>query len=232
MAVVVIEWIFKNLHDDVKMTYKLIIFDWDGTLINSFESIAACNHAIAAHYGVPVPSEEMVREAIGQSFDKALRVCFPSVEESVLPQLARAYHEKMQHPDFHSRLFDGTQEMLDACRKTNAKMAVATAKVRSEFDEESRSVGLGSYFDLVLCDGEQGYKPELRKMRYLLDYFAVAPHEAIMVGDTITDMQFAKNANVASVAVAFGAHGESVLLQQNPDFLIHNWDDFIAKIIA
>jgi phosphoglycolate phosphatase len=212
------------------MKYKLVIFDWDGTLVDSLGTILTCNKVVARLYNQQAPTEEMVRNAIGNQFDRALRICFPKVEEHLLPQMTESYHKLMRDPEFHSELFPETKQMLAACREAGLHMAVVTSKNRHEFNEESKSVGLEDYFDLVLCDGEHGNKPEPQKMLYTLDHFAAKPAEAVMVGDTTIDILFAKNGGVMSIAVAFGAHTIEQLATENPDLIIQNWGDLLDHL--
>ncbi len=211
---------------------KLVVFDWDGTLVDSVETIVRAKAILAKKYHVAEPTRAQVCSILGLNFDLAMRRSFPDLDPKRLKQLSQDYHELMQSEAYHAPLFDGAKQMLLSLKDLGLKLAIATSKVRGEFISELQTVGLVDQFDLMVCGGEQGDKPHPQKLTYLLQHFRVSNTEALMVGDTTTDIQFAKNAGVKSAGVVFGAHNSDELKKENPQWLVRNWPELIEIVIA
>lgn len=210
--------------------FKLIVFDWDGTLVDSVPTIIRCKRFLAKKYNVPAPSDQQVHDVLGLNFAVAMQRSFPDLDENQLKEIGEEYHALMQHPDYHSKLFSDVRPMLQTLKEKNLKLAIATSKVRGEFSSEMDEAGIAKMFDLIVCGGEHGDKPDPEKLEYIMQYFNLNRDQTLMVGDTKTDMQFAHNAGVSAVGVTFGAHHRNILQQENPAWIVDSWADLMALL--
>lgn len=209
---------------------KLIVFDWDGTLADSVSQIVACKQSLARQYGLPLPSEVVVRQVLGRPFEQAMAHCFPTANPMRLHQLSETFHALMQQAVDPARLFPGANVMLHGLKRRGFKLAIATAKDRRELNQALQYHALADLFDATCCGKEYQEKPQPAMLNYLLDYFQVQPMECVMIGDTTTDLLFAANAGVNAVGVTFGAHSQTELAALKPMALIHAWSQLPTLI--
>lgn len=213
-------------------TLKLLVFDWDVTLANSVSQIVACKQFLANKYNLPLPTEEDVRAVLGTRFESAMTICFPTATTSLLDQLSDEFHDLMQQSTYQAPLFPGAYDMLVAFKKLGLKLAVATSKARVELDKALQFTNLNNIFDITCCGEEYEHKPSPAMLNYILSITRVEPGEALMIGDTTTDIIFAKNANMEVITVTFGAHSASKLSTEHPLMLISDWQqlrDYVKK---
>jgi len=183
------------------MPYSLVIFDWDGTLVDSTHTIVAAIQAACRDMSLPVPTVAQASWVIGLSLDEALHRAVPDLTASQLPRFLERYriHYLLRDPDL--RTFDSVIDMLDALRADGVPMAVATGKSRVGLDRALGAMKLGSYFAATRTADETFSKPHPRMLEEILDELLVPAAEAVMVGDTSHDIQMAHAAGVASIAV-------------------------------
>lgn len=191
--------------------FDLIVFDWDGTLMDSAATIASSVQAAARDLGLEPPSDERARHIIGLGLDDALRYALPNLPHDRYAELAARYRHHYLSQDHELSLFAGVEEMLDALRGEGYWLAVATGKSRIGLNRALEVSGLGSYFHSTRCADECFSKPHPQMLEELLDEFGIAGDGALMIGDTSHDVQMAHNARVAAVAVTYGAHPRSGL---------------------
>jgi phosphoglycolate phosphatase len=202
---------------------KLLVFDWDGTLANSLESIFLCKTYLAKKYNLPLPTETLVREALGKKFDDALKLCFPNTAQNTLKKVGKEFHALMQQPEYQAPLFPDVKPMLYDVKKQGLKLAIATSKHRQELDSALLYHDLFHIFDMTCCGREYKEKPDALMLRHMMDTFCVQPAETLMIGDTTTDILFATQANVQTIGVTFGAHSPVRLMSLHPIALIETW---------
>ena len=199
----------------------LVIFDWDGTLMDSMPRIVASMQAAARDMGLEVPEETRVHGVVGLGLPEAIASLFPGIEQDALERLrqyyARHYIEGERVP---SRLFPGAAEMLDGLRARGVGMAVATGKSRRGLERVWRHSGLGRYFVTSRCSDESISKPDPAMVTAILRETRVAPEQALVVGDTTFDMEMARRADVARVGVTWGAHEPELLMNHSPLALV------------
>lgn len=191
--------------------FDLIVFDWDGTLMDSAATIASSVQAAARDLGLEPPSDERARHIIGLGLDDALRYALPNLPHDHYAELAARYRHHYLSQDHELSLFTGVEEMLDALRGEGYWLAVATGKSRIGLNRALEVSGLGSYFHSTRCADECFSKPHPQMLEELLDEFGIASDGALMIGDTSHDLQMAHNARVSAVAVTYGAHPRSGL---------------------
>ncbi|MDO8953690.1 MAG: HAD-IA family hydrolase [Gammaproteobacteria bacterium] len=202
---------------------KLIVFDWDGTIVDSFSKIFACKQVLAKKYNLTAPSEAIARKVQGMGFDKAMSLCFPSIDNETSAKIKQDFHETMQLKEYQAQLFDGIKEVLADLKASNIKLAIATSKARVELDKAIDFLGLTGIFDLICCGEEYKNKPDPAMLNHIMKKLGVTSEESLMLGDTITDIEFANNANMRIICLTFGAHTKETLQIKKPYAFIDNW---------
>lgn len=186
--------------------FDLLIFDWDGTLVDSAGVIAGCIQAAAADMNLPVPSRAEASHVIGLGLREALQYLFSDLPEADYPALADHYRRHFFSQDHDIPLFDGARELIEELHRRGFQLAVATGKARRGLDRSFGHTGLEPYFHASRTADETHSKPHPRMIEELLDELGVPPERALMIGDTTHDLEMARNAGVASLAAGYGAH--------------------------
>ncbi len=205
------------------MTYDLIIFDWDGTLVDSTQRIVDSMQRAAREVGLPVVADSAIQNIIGLGLPEALKTVWPTIQAEQVPTMTTAYarffvSESQIHMDF----FDGVPVLLDTLTASGRQLAVATGKSRKGLDRMLRDMQIGSYFAATRCADETRSKPHPQMLHELLQELNVAPERALMVGDTSYDLDMANAAGMHSIAMSHGAHNEQVLLACRPQAICHS----------
>ncbi len=195
--------------------YDLVIFDWDGTLMDSTRLIARCLRSACADVGAPVPSEEEALFVIGLNTKDTLDRVVPTLEPEGRARLAERYRVHFLASEHEAPLYAGVPEMLSDLHGRGRRLAVATGKARRGLDRALASTGLARWFEATRCADEGFAKPHPGMLLALLDLTGVEPSRALMIGDTTHDLDLAANAGVDAVAVHYGAH-EPRLLDTRP----------------
>lgn len=194
---------------------RLIVFDWDGTLMDSEAQIVSCIHAAAEDIGLEPMTDETVRNIIGLGLREAIEALVPGRDQQFHQEFVEAYRTHWFRSE-NSQLFDGVRPMLDAVREQEFLLGVATGKARRGLDRVLNDTGLGEYFHATRCADEAPSKPHPQMLLDLMEVLEVLPGETIMVGDTEYDMEMATNAGVAKIAVRSGVHSDERLNRHEP----------------
>ena len=210
--------------------YQLLIFDWDGTLVDSIGRIVESMRRAADTCGLPQRSDEAIRGIIGLGLPEAIQTLYPELREAVLVERFReGYSEHyLALENEPSALFDGVEESLEAFREQGYRLAVATGKSRRGLQRVLQGRGWLDYFDVTRCADETASKPHPRMLHEILQHCAVAPARALMVGDSVFDLQMARNAGMDSVAVGFGAQPLESLRAHGPRLAINEFSELRA----
>ena len=204
------------------MRYQLIVFDWDGTLLDSASAIAECIQLAAADMSLPVPDRERASHVIGLGLEDSLRHAVPTLAESGYGEFIEHYRKHFRVREEAMRLFPGVPELLQELGGRGHRLAVATGKSRRGLDRAFATTGLRPLFAASRCGDETRPKPDPTMLRELLQELAVEARAALMIGDTSHDLQMAANAGIDSVAVTCGAHGADFLRSFSPRACLPN----------
>jgi phosphoglycolate phosphatase len=202
-------------NEDLPRDVRLIVFDWDGTLMDSEAQIVSCLRAAVTELSLEPLDDETLRNVIGLGLQEAVDALFPGGDESFSRAFV-SHYRKYWFASGGSRLFAGVPEMLDKFRRRQLLLGVATGKSRRGLDRVLGETGLTTCFHATRCADEAPSKPHPQMLLDLMDLLGVAPAQTIMVGDTEYDMQMASHAGVARVAVASGVHSEERLNRHRP----------------
>lgn len=197
--------------------YRLLVFDWDGTIIDSIGSIVSCMHATVEELGLPRIADETIRGTIGLGLSDTLDILMPGAEESLQRRVLECYrrHWIGGWADRHE-LVGGAREVLEALGREGYQLAVATGKSRRGFERDVARFDLAELFLATRTVDEAPSKPSPAMVLDLLDELGVGPEEALMIGDTPHDLRMAANAGVAAVAVCSGSACEADLRRLEP----------------
>lgn len=198
--------------------FRLVVFDWDGTLVDSIPAIVECTLAALARIDrYPLPSVEEIRGAIGMGLRDSMEKFFPGSGESFLAELTEAYRE-LWLGTYRDRiaLFPGARSAIDALGAAGHLLAVATAKSRRGLDRELAATGIGPLFRATRTVDEAPPKPHPEMLLSLCAELAVAPGAALMVGDTSFDLEMAQAAGVPAVGLLSGSHARERLAACEP----------------
>jgi phosphoglycolate phosphatase len=199
------------------MKYRLLVFDWDGTVMDSAGRIVASLRAAFTDLGLTPPDPADCRDVIGLGLEQAMTRLAPDVAGARQVELIRRYrHHYLDANDTPTPLFPGAGEALAALHEAGYWLAVATGKSRRGLDEALAQSGLGGWFHATRCADETFSKPHPQMLLELLEEFGIDAAEGLMIGDTEYDLLMARNAGVASVAVSCGAHAPERLLALEP----------------
>lgn len=203
-------------------TYSLVVFDWDGTLMDSTNGIVSAIQGACRDLDLPVPTASEASWVIGLSLESALRRAVPQLTTALLPRFMERYrtHYLLRDPDL--KLFDGIDGLLSGLVERNVQLAVATGKSRLGLNRVLATTGLGRFFNATRTADETFSKPHPAMLQELMDELGVEPDRMIMVGDTSHDLNMAANAGVHSLGVTYGAHSPQELLGCSPQALVND----------
>jgi phosphoglycolate phosphatase len=196
--------------------FDLLVFDWDGTVVDSAGHIATSLQAASADLELPVPSDQQARHIIGLGLIDALTYLFPELPSARYPDLADRYRHHYLAGDHNVHLFAGAYESLQSFRAGGFQLAVATGKARRGLDRALQSTNMTSIFHASRCADEGLPKPHPDMLLYLIEAMGVDRTRTLMIGDTTHDLLMARNAGVEAVAVAYGAHPRELLVEKSP----------------
>ena len=210
----------------VNKRYELVVFDWDGTLMDSEARIVTCMQRAAADVGYPVPAEDAARDIIGLGLTEAVQRLFPAAAVRDVDRLIDRYRRHWLGNQVEDAiLFEGALDLVAGLHGAGFLLAVATGKSRRGLDKALAESGLGVFFHTTRCADETFSKPHPQMLEEILTDLGVAATDAVVIGDTEYDMQMARNARVDAVGVSHGVHAAERLLDQGA---LRCFDDLIA----
>jgi phosphoglycolate phosphatase len=187
------------------MSYRLLVFDWDGTIIDSASAIVDCICAAARDTGIEVPPRERAAHTIGLGLHDALRFAVPDLPPERYADFVAHYRKHFLACEDSMQLFDGMRELLSQLRQ-NHLLAIATGKSRRGLNRALEAGDLKAYFTASRCADETNPKPHPAMLLELMEELKASRGETLMIGDTSHDLEMARAAGVDAVAVAYGAH--------------------------
>ena len=209
--------------------FRLLVFDWDGTLMDSEARILSCVRAAARDLGLETPADAAIRNIIGLGLQEAVQMLFPGLEQSGVAAVIDRYRHHYLHADeTPSELFPGSLTVLRELESREYLLAVETGKGRRGLQKVLNSTRLEHLFHATRCADETFSKPHPQMLLEILDELGVEADEALMIGDTEYDLEMAGNAGVRSVAVGYGAHEPERLAGHGPLTILEDIADLIG----
>lgn len=192
------------------MKYRLLVFDWDGTLIDSPGAIVECIRLAAADLGLQVPEPGQASHVIGLGLHDAMRLAVPDLPAGRYAEFVARYRLHFLEREDAMQLFPGMLELIG--QLANSRMlAIATGKSRRGLDRALEATALKPFFRSSRCADETHPKPHPAMLLELMEQLDVPAHGVLMIGDTSHDLEMARAAGVDALAVTYGAHPEQGL---------------------
>lgn len=208
----------------VARRFELLVFDWDGTLMDSAAAIAASIQAACRDLDFPVPTEEQARYVIGLGLSDAMARILPGLDPARYPDVQARYRVHFLERDAGTTLFPGAAEMVAALHGSGHLLAVATGKSRRGLDRALAATSLGRYFHATRCADEGHSKPHPGMLLGLMEELGIASERTLMIGDTTHDMAMARAAGVSRLGVGYGAHAKDDLVGYAPVACVDDFD--------
>ena len=193
--------------------YDLIVFDWDGTIMDSTGLIAECIQLAAIDMCLPVPTIEEAKSIIGLGVKDSTKRLFPQLDVDAQTNYALTYRKYFVARDHEAPIYAGIRELLASLARPERFLAVATGKPRAGLERAFGHTGLKAHFHFSRCADEGFPKPHPDMLQKLMDISAVDANRTLMIGDTTHDLELAQNAGVDAIAVTYGAHPRRELVR-------------------
>lgn len=209
--------------------YELVVFDWDGTVMNSTGAIVEAIQKACADLDLAVPPPQTASWVIGLSLSSAMYRVVPDLQEEQLPLFIERYRHHFFQVDKQIALFDHARELLTELKENNVLIGVATGKSRDGLERMLAAQELEGFFDVTRCADEAFSKPHPAMLHQVMDVMGMQPQQVLMVGDTTHDIQMAHNAQVDGLGVSYGAHDRETLKESQPLAIVdtvpqlHDW---------
>lgn len=215
------------------LNYDLVIFDCDGTLVDSLAGIAkSANLALVEagfHDGI---HQHVVAEVVGLSLESAVATWIPEAEERVQQQVVSAYKAHYKRladaGELVNPLFPGVRNVLKTLQKADVGMAIATGKSMAGLQRTLKDHNLGGFFQSLKSADVARSKPDPEMVKMILEETCIAPDRTLMVGDTTFDIEMGHRAGMSTCAVTYGCHAKDRLAKAQP----HHWLDWMKDLPA
>jgi len=194
--------------------FDLVVFDWDGTVVDSTAMIARSIQKAAADLGLRVPSLERASHVIGLGLRDALAAAVPDLAADRIEAFTERYRHHYIAIEQEIVLFSGIRELLVELTESGAVLAVATGKSRRGLDRSFAATGLGMFFAESRCADETHPKPHPAMLHEITAALAMSRQRTVMIGDTTHDLAMARSAGTASIGVTYGAHPRAQLVAE------------------
>ncbi len=202
------------------MRYRLVIFDWDGTLMDSAARIVSCMQAASLEAGWGELADDAIRDIIGLGLPEAIDKLCPGIDpgRSELLRSRYAFHF-VEGDATPMRFFPGVEAGVAGLRGiSDRRLAVATGKSRRGLDRIFRESGSAGWFHASRTADETRSKPHPQMLEELLVELDVDVGEAVMIGDTEYDLEMARALGMDRIAVTWGVHAPERLAASRPVF--------------
>ena len=211
--------------------YKLVIFDWDGTVMDSVPKIVSCLQNAAVSLNLTVPDICQAKNVIGLSLSKAVAQLFPQQADlhfAIIDEYKRQYRELDQTP---TPLFENVETVLQHLTAKGFILAVATGKGRDGLERLLDESGLRQYFAVTRCSDDAESKPSPQMLQQILSYCQLSSADAVMIGDSQLDMAMAEAINMPRIGVSFGAHTKQQLAVYKPEIIVDCYTELAAHLL-
>lgn len=204
--------------------FEAILFDVDGTLLDTSEFIFQAFEYSLEHAGFPKKNREEMARLVGKPLDLCYQVLTGVADVTGLSAMHRAF--QVEHIEL-AKAYTGTRETLETLKESGLRIGAVTTRARASTLETLSITGLSTYLDHVVAfEDVDNLKPHPEPILRTLTYLNSHPDAAVMVGDTDVDIAAGRSAGTLTVGVTYGFHGLEIL-KSCPDHII----DDIAAIL-
>ena len=213
------------------MKYKAIVFDWDGTLMNSISKIVETMQSTASYLGLPVPDFDQAKNVIGISLLPSLKQLFNIQDDKIATQLIDTYKKHFkEHAQISSPLFNGAIELLEKLKQQGYILAVATGKGRQGLEHNWHHSNTKHFFSASRTADDAQSKPSPDMLQQILCELNLSADQVLMVGDTTYDLAMAEAIDMDRIGVSFGVHSVNTLQKHKPLAVINTLDELLLHV--
>ena len=216
--------------------FRLIVFDFDGTLVDSQGSIVTAMTQAFEGAGQAVPEPQAVRRSVGLRLESAVARLLPEADWPLVQEVAERYREAAgvlrARPDSSDSLFPGARAALDSLGRPPVSLGIATGKNRRGLLISLERHGLGHHFVTLKTADDGPSKPHPEILEAAMLEVGAAPRETVMIGDTTFDIEMAVNAGTLAVGVAWGYHETHELRAAGAACVIDDFAELLPTLIA
>jgi len=209
----------------------LIIFDWDGTLMDSIGLIVESMHVAGEAHSFTT-TDQAVKDIIGLSLMHGIEILYPQASEAQKLAIQQSYAEYYIPNSHRTPFFMPIDDMLLTLKQQDKQLAVATGKKRKGLDRVLESTASHHYFAVTRCADESGSKPDPQMLSDILDYTKQSISQAVFIGDSIYDIQMANRLGMTSIAVNYGTASSSELAAEQPTYQVDTPQELVTLLCA
>ena len=209
----------------------LIIFDWDGTLMDSIGLIVESMHVAGEAHGFTT-TDQAVKDIIGLSLMYGIEILYPQASDTQKLAIQQSYADYYIPNSHRTPFFMPIDEMLLTLKQQDKQLAVATGKKRKGLDRVLEASASRHYFTITRCADESGSKPDPQMLRDILDYTNQPISQAVFIGDSIYDIQMANRLGMTSIAVNYGTASSSELAAEQPTYQVDTPQELVTLLCA
>ena len=209
----------------------LIIFDWDGTLMDSIGLIVESMHVAGEAHGFRT-TDQAVKDIIGLSLMHGIEILYPQASNTQKLAIQQSYAEYYIPNSHRTPFFAPIENMLLTLKQQDKQLAVATGKKRKGLDRVLEASASHHYFTITRCADESGSKPDPQMLRDILDYTNQPISQAVFIGDSIYDIQMANHLGMTSIAVNYGTASSSELAAEQPTYQVDTPQELVMLLCA
>ena len=209
----------------------LIIFDWDGTLMDSIGLIVESMHIAGEAHGFRT-TDQAVKDIIGLSLMYGIEILYPQASNTQKLAIQQSYAEYYIPNSHRTPFFTPIENMLLTLKQQDKQLAVATGKKRKGLDRVLEASASHHYFTITRCADESGSKPDPQMLSDILDYTKQSISQAVFIGDSIYDIQMANRLGMTSIAVNYGTASSSELAAEQPTYQVDTPQELVALLCA
>ena len=209
----------------------LIIFDWDGTLMDSIGLIVESMHIAGEAHGFRT-TDQAVKDIIGLSLMHGIEILYPQASNTQKLAIQQSYAEYYIPNSHRTPFFTPIENMLLTLKQQDKQLAVATGTKRKGLDRVLEASASHHYFTITRCADESGSKPDPQMLSDILDYTKQSISQAVFIGDSIYDIQMANRLGMTSIAVNYGTASSSELAAEQPTYQVDTPQELVALLCA
>ncbi|PWT95730.1 MAG: hypothetical protein C5B53_10995 [Candidatus Melainabacteria bacterium] len=213
--------------------YKLAIFDFDGTLVDSAPGIIHVMKQVADEYRLSQEILEEWQHLVGVPLERQMEVIFPNHDDEFRKVVTKRYRSIYDKQAVEiCPPFPGLWTTLDGLRASGVRASIVSSKRKHLVDLVINHHGLANYFSLVIGAQEvENHKPHPEAVHINLKHHSLKTEEVVVIGDSIYDLDMARNAGVVSIGVTTGIHGKDILKTAQPKWIVDRLEDVLPIIL-
>jgi 2-phosphoglycolate phosphatase len=211
--------------------FRAVLFDFDGTLADSYAAITASVNHVLKHHGSPILTEAQVRALVGHGLENLMANILPGIDPKAAAQLYREHHPTVMKS--HTKLLPGVAEGLNALKDSGIKLGVCSNKPAYFTRALLGMLEIDRFFDVVLGPDDVGApKPDPAMVDQALERLGVSKEEALYVGDMEVDIETGRRAGIETWVMPTGSHDEATLRAANAGRLLAGMSEVVSEVLV